>query len=83
MCVYAYIVEQDGGCKVTPFIVERSCFFHYDMIESTRNWLKKKKKHTQRNLKMIQMNLQHTERKKTHGCQGKGIVKEFGKVMYT
>ena len=44
MCVYAYIVEQDGGCKVTPFIVERSCFFHYDMIEITRNWLKKKKK---------------------------------------
>ena len=32
---------------------------------------------------MIQMNLQHTERKKTHGCQGKGIVKDLGKVMCT
>ena len=38
--MYVYIAEQDGGCKATPFIVERSCFFHYDMIESTRNWLK-------------------------------------------
>ena len=37
VCVCVYIVEQDGGCKVIPFIVERSCFFHYDMIESTRN----------------------------------------------
>ena len=37
---------------------------------------------------MIQMNLltkqkeTHRLRKRTHGCQGEGIVKDFGKVMY-
>ena len=25
----------------------------------------------------------HTLRKQTYGCQGEGIVREFGKVMYT
>ena len=25
----------------------------------------------------------HRLRKQTHGCQGEGIVKDFGKVMYT
>ena len=33
------------------------------------------------------MNLQnrkrHRFRKQTYGCQGEGIVREFGKVMYT
>ena len=38
---------------------------------------------------MIQMNLltkhkeTHRLRKQTHGCQGEGIVKNSGKVMYT
>ena len=38
---------------------------------------------------MIQMNLltkqkeTHRLRKQTHGCHGEGIVKDFGKVMYT
>ena len=25
----------------------------------------------------------HRLRKQTHGCQGEGIVEDFGKVMYT
>jgi len=38
---------------------------------------------------MIQMNFltnqkeRHRLRKQTYGCQGEGIVSEFGKVMYT
>ena len=38
---------------------------------------------------MIQMNLctkqkeTHRLRKQTYGCQGEGVVKDFGKVMYT
>ena len=38
---------------------------------------------------MIQMNFltnqkeRHSLRKQTYGCQGEGIVSEFGKVMYT
>ena len=37
---------------------------------------------------MIQMNLlkkqkeTHSLRQQTHGCQGEGIIREFGKVMY-
>ena len=75
--MYEYIVEQDGGCKVIPFVVERSCFFHYDMIESTRNWFKKKKQKPKNDTNELtkQREAQHRERKQTHGCQEKGQLR--------
>ena len=58
VCVCVCIVEQDGGCKVTPFIVERSCFFSLWYDRKYQKLIKKKKT----KLKMIHMNLQHRER---------------------
>ena len=78
-CVCVLLNKMEDA-KLPHLLLKDLAFFHYDMIESTRNWLKKKKK-----LKMIHMNLQHrerlTDRKQAHGCQGEGIVKDLGKVM--
>ena len=83
VCVCVCIVEQDGGCKVTPFIVERSCFFSLWYDRKYQKLIKKKNETKNDIHELTTQREAHRLRKQAHGCQGEGIVKDLGKVMCT
>ena len=82
-CVCVLLNKMEDA-KLPHLLLKDLAFFHYDMIESTRNWLKKKKNETKNDTHELTTQREaHRLRKQAHGCQGEGIVKDLGKVMCT